>query len=295
MTDMHTHEPMPVILGAPRSGTTLLRFMLDAHSQLAIPPETAFLRLGPELVAKNVTARDFFHTIIGFPETAPAWGDYGIDETAFRNALDRLAPFTVADGFRTFYRLYAARFGKSRWGDKTPLYCKAIDPIRQVLPEARFVHIIRDGRDAALSLRQMWFSPGHDIETQAAYWRDCVTAARTAGLGRPDYREVRYESLIEHPAAVLKDVCAFIALDFEDSMLDYHLRTPQRLTEHKTRLRPDGTPLVTRDRRLDQVKLTTAPPDASRVHAWKREMTADEQQRFAAVAGDLLVELGYEH
>jgi hypothetical protein len=284
---------MPVILGAPRSGTTLLRFMLDAHSDLAIPPETAFLRLGSDLVERGVTAGEFFRTIVTFPETAPAWEDFGIDKESFRAALDQLEPFTVAEGFRTFYRLYASRFGKSRWGDKTPLYCKAIDAIRPLLPEARFVHIIRDGRDAALSLRRTWFSPGQEIETQAAYWRDCVVAARTAGAGRGDYLEVRYEALIERPASLLREICSFIEIDFQDKMLDYHLQTPQRLAEHLTRLRSDGTPLVTHDRRLDQVKLTTTPPDLSRVYAWKKEMPAEEQRRFSSVAGDLLAELGY--
>ena len=286
-------KPMPVIVGAPRSGTTLLRFMLDAHPDLAIPPETAFLRLGPELVARDVTADDFARVITGFPESAPAWGDFGIAEDELFDALHRLEPFTVADGFRTFYRLYAARFDKSRWGDKTPLYCKSIGAIRQVLAEARFVHIIRDGRDAALSLRRMWFSPGHDIETQAAYWRDCVTAARTAGAGRADYLEVRYETLVQHPGNVLQAICGFVELDYDPAMLAYHLRTPERLTEHKARLRPDGTPLVTRERRLDQVRLTTAPPDPSRVAVWKEAMSPDEQRRFSEVAGDLLEDLGY--
>lgn len=287
-------NPMPVIVGAPRSGTTLLRFMLDAHPELAIPPETGFLRLGPELVERRVTADEFFRTIVAFPETAPAWGDFGIDGESFRDALNQSVPFTVAGGFRTFYRLYASRFQKSRWGDKTPLHCKAIEPIRQVLPEARFLHIIRDGRDAALSLRRTWFSPGQEIETQAAYWRDCVTAARTAGVGRADYFEVRYEALIERPASLLKEICSFIEIDFQEAMCDYHLRTPQRLAEHRTRLRSDGTPLVTHDRRVDQSKLTTTPPDPSRVYVWKREMPAQERRRFSAVAGDLLEELGYE-
>jgi hypothetical protein len=297
MTDRMGREgpatAMPVIVGAPRSGTTLLRFMLDAHPQLAIPPETAFLRLAPELVERRVTGEEFAQTIIGFPESAPAWADFGIDEYEFRSALGRLSPFTVADGFRSFYRLYAARFGKSRWGDKTPLYCKAIGPIRDILPEARFIHIIRDGRDAALSLRRMWFSPGEDVEAQAQYWRECVSSARDAGLGRSDYLEVRYEELVEQPVRTLKEVCRFIALEFDDGMLGYHRRAPERLQEHGTRLRADGTPLVTREQRLAQVARTMTPPDTSRAGVWRTEMPAAEQHRFAAVAGDLLEELGY--
>ncbi|HEY8185271.1 MAG TPA: sulfotransferase, partial [Pyrinomonadaceae bacterium] len=85
-----------------------------------------------------------------------------------------------------------------------------MDKIRKVIPEARFIHIIRDGRDAALSLRRMWFSPGWEIETQAAYWRRCVLAARKAGLGRADYCEVRYEDLVLNTRETLKAICKFV-------------------------------------------------------------------------------------
>lgn len=289
------HAPMPVVVGSPRSGTTLLRFMLDSHPQLAVPPETGFLKLAPSLKGTGGRLRErFFRAVVGFPPEAPAWPDFEIPAETFRAALEGIEPFNAADGFRTFYRLYAARFGKERYGDKTPFYCTELRTIRRVLPEARFVHIIRDGRDAALSLRGMWFSPGHEIETQAAYWRANVLAARRAGAGRADYLEVRYEDLILDPRSVLRRVCSFVALDYDEAMLDYHRRTPERLKEHKGRTRADGTILSTREQRLGQQRLTTAPPDPARVFAWKAAMPQDERERFRRVAGDLLKELGYE-
>ena len=290
----NANAPMPFIIGAPRSGTTLLRFMLDAHSQLAIPPETGFFSRADALVGDGADADAFVHQITHFPEHLPAWSDYGIDSGNLRNELERINPFTAAAGFRAFYRMYARRFGKNRWGDKTPLHSRHLGTIRRILPEARFIHIIRDGRDAALSLREMWFSPGREIETQAKHWRDWVVAAREAGAGHPDYLEVRYEELIADPAAVLQRVCVFIDLPYEKEMLSYHLRVPERLKEHGTRLRIDGNVVVTHEKRLDQARLTTQPPDSSRVLAWKESMTGDERERFEALAGPLLRELGYE-
>ena len=287
--------PMPIVVGSPRSGTTLLRFMLDSHPELAIPPETGFLRLGLKIRGAGDKLRDrFFRAVVNYPKDAPSWPDFEIPEEEFRAALARIDPFTVADGFRAFYRMYAARFGKPRWGDKTPHYCFELETIRRVLPEARFVHIIRDGRDAALSLRGMWFSPGWKIETQAAHWLKCVRAARRAGLGRPDYVEVRYEDLVLDPRETLRRVCAHVALPFDDQMLSYHTRTPARLLEHKARSRPDGTQLLTQEQRLRQQAHTTKPPDPDRVFAWKRTMDAEEVRRFGRVAGGLLTELGYE-
>ncbi|MEW5930592.1 MAG: sulfotransferase [Gemmatimonadota bacterium] len=287
--------PMPVVVGSPRSGTTLLRLMLDAHPELAIPPETGFLALAPRLRGSGDRLRErFFRAVTTFGEPAPAWPDFEIPADEFRAALREIEPFTAADGFRAFYRLYARRFGKARWGDKTPLYCTQVDAIRRVLPEARFVHLIRDGRDAALSLRRMWFSPGHDVETQAAYWRRCVLAARRAGLGRPDYLEVRYEELVLDTRRTLERVLAFVGLPYHEAVESYHLRAPERLREHKGRAAPDGTPVLSREQRLAQQERTTRAPDPGLVSGWKQAMSPEEQARFRAVAGDLLRELGYE-
>lgn len=290
-----SRAPMPIIIGAPRSGTTLLRFMLDAHPELAIPPETGFLTLGPTLKGKGDKLRErFFRAVTNHPEASPAWPDFEIRADEFRHALDRIVPFSIAEGFRAFYRLYAARFGKSRWGDKTPIYCLNIETIRRMLPEARFIHIIRDGRDVALSLRGMWFSPGPEIETQAAYWRQYVDAGRRSGLGRADYLEVRYEDLIMNTRETIERVCVFLDLDFDTSMLSFHTRTPERLKEHKGRVTESGATIMTQAERLRQQQRTTQPPDVSRLGVWKRDMTADERERFEAAAGDLLSELGYE-
>jgi hypothetical protein len=286
---------MPVIVGSPRSGTTLLRLMLDAHPELAIPPETGFLTLGPEFRGKGDQLREqFFRAIVNFPQPIPSWPDFEIPEEAFRQTLGEIIPFTTAEGFRAFYRMYAARHGKTRWGDKTPLYCLALDSIRQVLPEARFIHIIRDGRDAALSLRRMWFSPGWEMETQAAYWRKCVLTARQAGFGHPDYLEVRYEDLILHTRETLEGICAHVDLSYDEKMLRYYTGTRTRLREHKGRFHPDGTPLLTQEQRFRQQERTTEPPDPACVFAWKGTMSPEEREEFHRVAGTLLKDLGYE-
>ncbi|OGP94854.1 MAG: hypothetical protein A2Z19_03080 [Deltaproteobacteria bacterium RBG_16_54_18] len=237
--------------------------------------------------------KNFFRAIINYPQKFPSWPDFEISSEAFWTALAEISPFTIPEGYRTFYRLYASRFSKTRWGDKTPLYCMSLVTIRRILPEARFIHIIRDGRDAALSLRKMWFSPGWDMATQAAYWRKCILAARRKGLGHPDYMEVRYEKLILNTRETLKQICKFLDLDYDDSMMRYYMRTPQRLKEHKGRLLPDGT-LLTEEQRYRQQQGTTEPLDQTRVFAWKSAIQPQEREQFEHVAGDLLKKLGYE-
>src|SRR5690606_5319429 len=113
-------------------------------------------------------------------------------------------------------------------------------------------HLIRDGRDVALSLRKMWFSPGWDIRTQAKHWTRFVKTARKAGVGRPDYLEVRYEDLILDTRASLERLCSFVGLRYEDSMMRYHDRASERLREHKGRANRDGTLWLSQEQRLAQ-------------------------------------------
>lgn len=287
--------PMPVIVGAPRSGTTLLRFILDAHPDLAIPPETGFLLLGPQFESRGDALREeFFRKVTNYPPEAPGWMDFHLREDLFLKALSELDPFTVPEGYRAFYRLYAERFNKKRWGDKTPKYCFTMDDIERILPEAHFIHIIRDGRDSSLSLRRMWFSPGWDIEIQARHWSKFVKAARDGGSRCSHYFEIHYEDLILNTKETINKICDFIELDFNETMLRYYEQTPARLKEHRGRSRPDGTLLLTDQQRIAQQIKTTEPPDADYVFKWKTIMSYEERSLFEKAGGDLLRELGYE-
>ncbi len=286
--------PMPIIIGAPRSGTTLLRLMLDAHPSLAIPPETGFLAAS-SLYDCDVTTREgFYRVVTTFPPDAPAWADFGLDAGEFRSALASIDPFDPAEGFRLFYRQYATRQGKPRYGDKTPTYAQHLPAIERLLPEAHFIHLVRDGRDVALSLREAWFAPAHDIAGLARYWRTLVEAARSAGRQARHYLEVSYEALVDDPEPVLANICRFIDLPPDRSMLEYWQRAPERLREHRTRLCADGRVLVTHEQRLHQQHHTTHPPKRDRIFAWKRAMTAEEREEFLAVAAPTLSDLGYE-
>jgi Sulfotransferase family len=239
------------------------------------------------------SAAGLHRLVTTFPPDAPAWQDFGVDADEFRRELQALVPFDASEGFRAFYRLYAKQQGKPRYGDKTPIYCEHVALIERVLPEAHFVHIIRDGRDASLSLRRMWFAPAQDMAALARYWRTMVRAARDAGRRAAAYLEVGYEELVLNPKPVLEAICAFVDLRFDEAMLRHWERAPVRLREHRTRRRADGTVLVTHEQRLMQQRFTMQPPDPERLFRWRIEMTAQERAEFLSAAGDTLDELGY--
>jgi hypothetical protein len=189
--------------------------------------------------------------------------------------------------------MYAERLGKPRWGDKTPIYCRHLELVERLLPEARFVHVVRDGRDVAVSLRRQWFSPGDDMRALAQSWCDHAVEAHVQGLRRNHYVEIRYESLILETESVLRRLCDFLDLAFEPSMLRYFERAPSRLEEHRARRRADGSMLVTREQRLKQQSATMQPPDPARAGCWKAVLSEREVAEFEEVAGSALIDFGY--
>lgn len=109
--------------------------------------------------SKRKNAQGLSDLVTSFPESAPAWPHFQIDAEEFRKALEAIQPFDLGEGERAFYRLYAATQNQPRYGDKTPTYCQQSCRIEELLPEAHFIHIIRDGRDASLIVfRYMVFS-----------------------------------------------------------------------------------------------------------------------------------------
>jgi hypothetical protein len=279
------YASMPFIVGAPRSGTTLLRLMLDANPILAIPPETGFFVAAiPEIRSPG----DFLGLLMG----AETWPDFAIEPGVLLKNLCELSTFSISDGYRIFYATYAARFDKPRYGDKTPIHIFHMQRIELTLPEAHFIHIIRDGRDAALSLREQWFSPGKNMATLAKFWMDHVNAGRAAALQVRKYLEVRFEDLILDPAAVLARICDFIEIDFTPSMLTYYERAPARLQEHQGRAFADGS-VLSKASRYDQQKRATLPPQQDQVFRWRHSMRSADIKEFQAVAGSLLADLHY--
>lgn len=285
---------MPIIVGVPRSGTTLLRFMLDSHPALAIPPETGFLAWPTTWLNAVAPRETLFRVVTRLPFKSGPWQDFGLDAQEFRERLRRIEPFDWAEGIRAFYRLYAGKQDKLRYGDKTPLYCKHMEGIARLLPEAHFLHLIRDGRDVALSLRAMPFAPGQDMRTLALYWRGLIENARTAARRCGAYMEIRYEALVDDPVSVLQPVCQFLKLDFDAAMLLYWARAAERLREHKSQRRFDGRLLVSQEQRFLRHRLTLQTPQADRVQGWKKDMTPAEHDQFRRHAGEMLEELGYE-
>jgi hypothetical protein len=286
----------PFIVGVARSGTTLLRLMLDAHPELAIPPETNFL---PELIELTRGGGADPEAVTRFIVDSRRWGDFNLDADELSDRLSALRPLSPSSAARAFYRLYADKQGKPRWGDKSPRYARRMVRITQHLPEARFIHIIRDGRDVALSRLGRRRDDPEAVREAAVKWRRRIERARHRA-DRVPYLEIRFEGLIADTQATLREVCAFADLPWRAEILDYHRQSADRLTEMADALpaREGKERRASEDvllgRRAKRHQLVTAPPTPERLGVWREQMTPDCLAAFDQEAGPLLADLGYE-
>ncbi|HSC74415.1 MAG TPA: sulfotransferase [Gaiellaceae bacterium] len=267
--------PPLLILGVRRSGTTLLRVMLDRHSQLAVPDESYFL---PQLADRHLRHPevDEFMDDLSRLDTVAEW-DVPLDKVRAR-LRDGMS---TGEAIATVYSVYADQRGKPRWGDKTPMYMQNLRLLERLFPDARFVHLIRDGRDAALAFRSMprgivtetWMHPRTPADF-ACQWRTEVAAARRLGCrAGARYLEVRYEELVADVEAVLRRICGFAGLEYEPAMADYADDVDVSAKPHQQRLKQ---------------------PPTTGVRDWRTQMPAADVEAFERVAGDLLLELGYD-
>ena len=288
-----SRPPAPFIVGVNRSGTTLLRLMLDSHPQLTIPPETHFVPEMIRLARRRNTTRK---RLVRAATDHPRWGDFSLDENLLLARLQEVKPLNPTDAIRAFYDLYAEKEGKPRWGDKTPRYMRAMPRIQRALPEARFIHLIRDGRDVALSQAERALDGEvPSLPEVAGRWRRRIETARVHAADLDHYLEVRYEDLVGEPESALRAVCEFLELPYDPGMLNYHERAAARLTEMNRDLGSgENGPIRTGDERLAGHAMTSEPPTTERSGRWRQEMSAGDEAEFERVAGGLLADLGYE-
>ena len=271
---------VPVFVSSGRSGLTLLRMIFDTHPELTVAHEPRFLAT----MAPNYTRyeRDEGLDIDRFLGDLYAVSNFrrlGLPRGEVRSALEYQRPAGFADAVRIVFEMYAQSQGKALYGDKTPLYISFMEPIAGLLPEARFVHLVRDGRDVVVAYLERDKGPA-TVAEGAFHWRLRVNRGHRSGqvLGPDRYREFHYEDLIEDPEATVRSICDYLGLDFHEEMLDYQLTAETFLAEAKNP--------------ADHQHLTLAPTKG--LVDWRRSMSSDDVALFEAIAGDTLETVGYQ-
>ncbi len=254
------------IVGAPRSGTTMLQQALNRHSQVAIPPETAFFTFIGLSAAGQRRHLERLTADLGIPLRLPGRGARGPE--AARRFYEEMA------------RLYVERLGRggvTYFGEKSPEHQRRLGRVRRLFPGAKVVLIYRDGRDVALSLTKLpWMSP--DLYVNFALWlryyRHQRWAERACLL---PLHCVQYERLVADPERELRAVLAFLGLPYEPPVAE---------GSHNHEGIPEWE-LVWKGQALEKIS-------TQRVGVWRSELSVDQVSRLERWGGTALRALGYE-
>lgn len=211
------------IVGCPRSGTTLLQQMLDAHPDVAIAPETHFMRLfwSARKEYGNLADDNNFRKLLEDITDLPEFHAMELDKTEFT-----FAAWSSIRNYATVFQLLLENFARdknaSTMGEKTPNHVLYLPQIQAFFPDAYFIHIVRDPRSVVNSWRTVPWSTG-SITGDAEMWLHYVSAAwRKPPKVKDRIFTIYYENLVASPKESLQSLCEFIGLQFQPVMLAYH-------------------------------------------------------------------------
>ena len=269
------------VVGVDRSGTTLLNVMLDAHPDLHITYEV--------------------RAILDYAKKLDSYGDISNSSSRKRLIVDMLNDERIKSSFpwltiediylddvvsfsdiiERIYHSALIKYNKKIWGDKDPGYTQNIDVLNRLFPDCKFIHIVRDGRDVAVSLEQKWWGPT-TFTKAIQYWeRMAISTENMLGmLDEKRYIQVRYEDLVSSPARELSLICNTIGINYSSEMLNY--------TKSATEISGVKDRITTIHPNINK------PPEKDQIYKWRNSLGAPYQSIAHEMAGDALKNFGYE-
>ena len=265
------------LIGAQRSGTTLLRLILNAHSQIAIPEEGTFLipLLKKRYIHHKLSGRAL-SALTRYLSLNPQLKLWGCDYREYFSQLDQKECLSIRELIENLYSIYAQQHGKSIWGDKTPPFFRKVNIFLALYPEARFIHIVRDGRDVFDSWRKIDDTKGN-VATIALDW--CYKLSRIeksfSRIPADNKLTIRYEDLLGRTEESVRSVCRLLGVPFETGMLEFYRTSHQYIGAHHS-------------------KLIFRPVDSKNIAKWGKNLTPREARCFTLLAGRYLRKYDYQ-
>ena len=274
---LNEQNPPVFILGVQRSGTTLLRLILNSHSYIAIPEEAAFLRpiIKKKYIYNEISGKDL-KRIYNYLKNSPHYALWNYDSSKFLNWLEMQHSISLKEFINNLYMSYAESEGKIIWGDKTPSLLRKVDLLYRLFPEAKFIHIVRDGRDVFDSRRRM-DSTKDNAAVMAIEW--CYKIYKTERflelLPPSNKYTLRYEDLLINPEETVKNLCGFMQVEYEPQMMDFYKKSKYYVGSHHS-------------------KLIFKPITSENLQKWKLNLSGKEIKVLSLLAKRYLKKYGYE-
>lgn len=260
------------IVGCARTGTTLLRTMLNHHPEVAIPLESLFivdyLRQGDDVPIEKLKA------LIVAECEIKEWG-------LQLRAEDIAACQNVRELINRIHEIYTTAHDKEKWGQKTPRFVRYGSLFKQYYPDAKFIHVIRDPRAVTNSLIRSNIHNSNALFGAKRWLKDTTYGRQLKQQYPDDVLEIRYEDLVIAPEVTLRSVTDFLGLNFDEAMLRYHETGLQEYAKHQAYYQQ------THER-------ISKPPSPDRIEAWREKLDSPQIEVIEAICGDLMQELGYQ-
>jgi hypothetical protein len=269
------------IVGAPRSGTTLLASMLASHSRIGCGPETQFFnKISPlqfqEALHDPVWPQKAIELITSLTLTQQkVYELFALSREEIADFLSKQEP-SIRALLESLTATYAFKLGKPRWAEKTPNHLLHLDLIRQEFPRSPIIRIVRDPRDSAISMQKLpWAS--QSVLANGYFWDEWFQKSKLFFESDDNHLTVRYEDLISQPYLELQNICSFINEEFESGML-----SPEKASQSV--MSPNET-----------WKLQNAKPlNSTRTLIWKKELVSPLQDAVTFSCIDGIEKFGYE-
>lgn len=284
------------ILSNPRSGSSLLRVICDSHSHMTVPPECGFLewwheKYGDWKCSDNNSLRlEEYCNDLSSSRKIETWR---LDFDFFKENVIKMAPMNYSEISELVYLSfgYKRKNDLKAWGDKNNYYLHRTALLKKLYPFAKFIFLIRDGRDVATSYMDLDVSNNANpyapnlptnIEEIAKEWEinnqkilDFIESLR-----KDQKLIIRYEDLVRGLEEKCKEICDFLELDFDKKMLEYFKLNKE------LKLEPEQT--------LAWKKKTLKSPDKLRIGKYKRILSAEEIIKFNSISEKTLKHFRYE-
>ena len=271
--------PPVFIVGAPRSGTTLMAVLLDRHSNIAIGPETQFFT---EFIPQNWTGKtpetheQLIDSALAFKRIA----DFNFDREQLLNHF-RKYELTLPNLLRSIIEVHAIRNSKWRPGEKSPHHLQHIPTILDHFSDAKIICVLRDGRDVVRSLLDTpWALPKNPrrLRLFCIRWNDAAeqTIYYQKTLSPDRFMTVKFEDILRQSKSELEKICAFLGEEFE-----------------LTQLEPAQPSNVIPGWEKQWKSKASEMLDPGRIEAWRK--SADQEQLWVmnSMMGSMLERMGY--
>lgn len=284
------------IVGCPRSGTTILAALLNLHTDIAAATETHFFNFiskqkkykwrefdenQMKLILDEARIMDFCKHLEIEPELLVKYFMESFDSAELSEEVTHKSQFYKKKVFDVFIKALLIKKKKIRFCEKTPQHLYNVEEILKLYPGAKFIHIVRDGRDVVNSLLKMPWRPG-GLLNNSRFWKKYITKglSLSSKLDSKNFLTVKFEELIQDPEALMKTICDFVEVSYQKSILQKSQTSNESVfTEWESNWKHKSK----------------GDLDTKRIGAWKKELSDQDQALLSWHQYYYLNKLNYEH